>query len=294
MPPELNRTERSAKRPDRGLVASGPDAGGRGWILLPRVGPGVSKSMGPEPGTLPTRPPSCQEQAGESSAVRGSEGSAGLLLVGADGREGWARCWEPGWEKTRCTVWWPARPRPARAAGSLTACQDATCHRLLSQLRMRQPELLGSRHRTSPRAGWPSRPAGFSHPRSAFGSDGPFAGSDPGGQLSAAMAREVCVGQRRMALRGAERCVRTAFNSDGSSRRRVCDSELQPKVPRLRSCGLARGHAVPGEAVVSCAFRCPPPSLSPAPPLLCTQSTAEVPSLLCGMGTRGTEARAEE
>lgn len=134
----------------------------QGWISLPRVGPGVSKSMSPEPGTLPTRPPSCQEQAGESSAVRGSEGSAGLLLVGADGREGWARCWEPGWEKTRCTVWWPARPRPARAAGSLTACQDATCHRLLSQLRMRQPELLGSRHRTSPRAGWPSRPAGFS------------------------------------------------------------------------------------------------------------------------------------
>lgn len=36
--------------------------------------------------SLPTRPPSCQEQAGDSSAVRGSEGDMGLLLVGADGQ----------------------------------------------------------------------------------------------------------------------------------------------------------------------------------------------------------------
>lgn len=144
------------------------------------------------------------------------------------------------------------------------------------------------------RAGWSSWPTGFSHPWSVFGSDGPFAGSDPGGQLASAMAWEVCVGQRRMELRGADRCVRPVFNSDDSSRRRVRDSELEPKVLRLRSCGLAQGHTTPWEAIVSCAFGGPLPLFPQHRPLLCTQSTAEVPSLLSGMRTRGTEARVEE
>lgn len=46
--------------------------------------------------SLPTRPPSCQEQAGDSSAVRGSEGGMGLLLAGRT-----ARCREPA----RKTAW---------------------------------------------------------------------------------------------------------------------------------------------------------------------------------------------
>lgn len=58
---------------------------------------------------------------------------------------------------------------------------------------------------------------------------GPFAGSDPGGQLASAVAWEVCVGQRRMESRGAERCVRLAFTPDDGSRRRSVTLSYSPR-----------------------------------------------------------------